>query len=90
MSQKLYRKESSGAVCAVGTQTRYVTLPSSTIDLWMPLIGAVGVGVYALYCRLAREGRVCGYSKRAAHAPMKPAATSHNGAIGRLVASKRG
>ncbi|MBE2192898.1 MAG: hypothetical protein IAE83_01875, partial [Anaerolinea sp.] len=38
----------------------YVTLPTSTIDLWMPLIGAVGVGVYAMYCRLAREGRVRG------------------------------
>ncbi len=60
MSQKLYRKESSGGVYTLNPQSHYVTLPSSTIDLWMPLIGAVGVGVYALYCRLAREGRVRG------------------------------
>ena len=60
MSQKLYRQEASGAVCAVGPQNPYVTLPTATIDLWMPLIGAVGVGVYAMYRRLAREGRVRG------------------------------
>ncbi|MCC6973580.1 MAG: hypothetical protein IT322_06180 [Anaerolineae bacterium] len=60
MNQKLYRKESSGGVYTLNPQSHYVTLPTSTIDLWMPLIGAVGVGVYAMYRRLAREGRVCG------------------------------
>ena len=60
MGKKLYRQETSGEIHTLNPHGHYVTLPTSTIDLWMPLIGAVGVGVYALYCRLAREGRVRG------------------------------
>ncbi|MCC6972384.1 MAG: hypothetical protein IT322_00080 [Anaerolineae bacterium] len=60
MGKKLYRQEASGEIHTLNPHSHYVTLPTSTIDLWMPLIGAVGVGVYALYQRLAREGRVRG------------------------------
>ncbi|CAG0937615.1 hypothetical protein TFLX_06560 [Thermoflexales bacterium] len=60
MGKKLYRQETSGEIHTLNPHRHYVTLPTSTIDLWMPLIGAVGVGVYAMYCRLAREGRVRG------------------------------
>ena len=60
MGKKLYRQETSGEIHTLNPHRHYVTLPTSTIDLWMPLIGAVGVGVYALYQRLAREGRVRG------------------------------
>jgi len=60
MGKKLYRQETSGEIHTLNPHSHYVTVPTSTIDLWMPLIGAVGVGVYAMYCRLALEGRVRG------------------------------
>jgi hypothetical protein len=35
-----------------------VRIPNYVYDLWMPLLGIEAIGVYAVYCRLEREGTV--------------------------------
>ena len=59
MGQKLYHPTANG-----GIQFRSerkpgdVRIPNYVYDLWMPLLGAEAIGVYAVYCRLEMGGSV--------------------------------
>jgi hypothetical protein len=41
-----------------------VRIPNYVYDIWMPLLGIDAIGVYAVYCRLEREGTVKAMSQR--------------------------
>ncbi|NIQ88777.1 MAG: hypothetical protein GWN93_06715 [Deltaproteobacteria bacterium] len=59
MGQKLYHTTEKGGI-SFKTERRVgdVRIPNYVYDLWLPIIGAVGIGVYGVYCRLEREGIV--------------------------------
>ena len=54
MGQKLYSQGETG-IRFTSYRKGEVRIPNYVYDLWMPLLGAVGMGVYAMYCRLERE-----------------------------------
>ena len=59
MGQKLYEEMQSGGIrFKEGRKPWEVRLPCYVYDLWLPIIGATALGVYGLYCRLARQGTV--------------------------------
>lgn len=41
-----------------------VRIPNYVYDLWTPILGIAGLGLYAIYCRLEREGVTKGLSTR--------------------------
>lgn len=65
MGQKLYQRTEDGGI-AFHSERRAgeVRIPNYVYDLWMPLVGATAIGVYAVYCRLERQTVVKGVSMR--------------------------
>jgi hypothetical protein len=55
MGEKLYTKDGNGIRIETDRKLGDVRIPNYVFDLWMPLIGAEAIGVYAMYCRLERE-----------------------------------
>ena len=59
MGKKLYEKTQPGGIrFKSGRKPWEVRIPCYVYDIWLPLIGSTTLGVYSLYCRLAREGIV--------------------------------
>ena len=56
MGQKLYYTTDAGDI-SFKTERKVgdVRVPNYVYDLWLPVLGAVAVGVYGMYCRLERE-----------------------------------
>lgn len=56
---KPYSFTEEGGILFRSTRTVWdVRIPSWVYDLWMPLLGAEAMGIYALYCRLEMHGAV--------------------------------
>jgi DnaD/phage-associated family protein len=60
---KLYRQSSKGIEFKSERKPGEVRIPNSVYDIWMPLLGIEVIGVYAVYCRLEREGQVKGLTQ---------------------------
>ena len=59
--KKFYSETENGGVI-LHTERRIgdVRIPNYVYDMWLPLLGAVTIGVYGMYCRLERGGAVKG------------------------------
>ena len=57
--KKFYSETENGDVI-FRTERRIgdVRIPNYVYDMWLPLLGAVTIGVYGVYCRLERDGAV--------------------------------
>lgn len=62
MGTKLYTQDENGVSFDTERKPGEVRIPNYVYDLWLPLVGATAVGVYAVYCRLERDGDVKGIS----------------------------
>jgi hypothetical protein len=64
MSKKLYYQDEQGGI-TFHTERKIgdVRIPNYIYDLYLPLLGATAIGVYAMYCRLEREGKVQGMNQ---------------------------
>lgn len=64
MSTKLYYQDDEGGI-TFQTERKIgdVRIPNYVFDLYLPLLGATAIGVYAMYCRLEREGKVQGMNQ---------------------------
>lgn len=61
MGKKLYTVNDDGAIrFKMGHRAWGVDVPAYVYDIWMPLLGATAVGVYAAYCRLGYERKIWG------------------------------
>ena len=58
MGRKLYTRTERGVTFSSARRPGEVRIPNYVYDLWLPLLGAEAIGVYAVYCRLEREGAV--------------------------------
>ena len=60
MGQKLYKGDGSGGIRFIDKTGvgHFTQIQNLLWDLWTSLIGCRGVGVYTMYLRLAREGKV--------------------------------
>ena len=65
MGKKLYEQEEAGGICFKSERRPgEVRIPNYVYDLWLPLLGATAIGVYAVYARLERQGVTKGKSLR--------------------------
>lgn len=65
MGKKLYHPTAEGGIAFKSTRQPWeVRIPAWVYDLWMPLVGAEAMGVYALYCRLEMNDGVRGITMR--------------------------
>lgn len=63
-NRKLYRSDEKGGFeFSSDRRSGEVRIPNYVYDLWMPLLGIEVIGVYAVYCRLEREGAVKGITQ---------------------------
>lgn len=61
---KFYAETSSGdTIFRTERKVGEVRIPNYVYDIWMPIIGAVGMGVYGTYCRLERGDKVKGLNQ---------------------------
>lgn len=60
MGKKLYTKDDNGIRIETDRKIGDVRIPNYVFDLWMPLLGAEVIGVYATYCRLEHEQTIKG------------------------------
>ncbi len=58
MGQKLYTNDGGGIAFSTERKPGEVRIPNYVYDLWLPLLGAEVIGVYAVYCCLERAGAV--------------------------------
>ncbi len=58
----LYKQDADGVYFTSERRSGDVRIPNYVFDIWLPLLGAQCIGVYATYCRLEREGLVKGMS----------------------------
>jgi hypothetical protein len=64
MGKKFYAETEQGDTVFYSERRVWeVRLPIYVYDMWLPIIGAVGMGVYSLYCRLERNESVKGISQ---------------------------
>jgi hypothetical protein len=65
MTKTLYiTDENGGLTFHSDRQSGEVRLKNYVFDLWLPILGAEGIGVYGVYCRLEREGTVHGMTMK--------------------------
>ena len=65
MGKKLYTTTDDGGIAFYSERRPGDTrIPNYTYDIWMPLLGSDVIGIYAVYCRLERQGTVKGLSMR--------------------------
>ena len=64
MGKKLYTTMKNGDI-SIRTQRTdpHVRIPNYVYDLWLPIIGATGIGIYGVYCRYERGECVKGLSQ---------------------------
>lgn len=61
----LYQRDEQGGYSFVSKRkTGDVRIPNYVYDLWTPLLGIEAIGVYAVYCRLERQGQVKGLTQK--------------------------
>jgi len=58
MGRKLYEKTPQGGIKFTSHRMGQVRVANYVYDIWLPILGARGVAVYSVYCRLEREGVV--------------------------------
>jgi len=58
MGTKLYQQDDQGIRFTSQRRPGDVRIPNYVYDIWLPLLGATMLGVYAMYCRLEREDTV--------------------------------
>jgi len=59
MGKKFYSEtETGGTIFHTERRIGDVRIPNYVYDIWLPLLGAQALGVYAVYCRLERQGTV--------------------------------
>jgi len=59
MGRKFYAEtESGGTIFRTERKIGDVRIPNYVYDIWLPILGAQALGVYAVYCRLERQGSV--------------------------------
>jgi hypothetical protein len=58
MGRKLYEKQAGGGIKFTSHRMGQVRVPNFVYDIWLPILGAKGVAVYSVYCRLERESVV--------------------------------
>ena len=58
MGRKLYEITPGGGIKFTSHRMGQVRVANYVYDLWLPILGARGVAVYSVYCRLEREGVV--------------------------------
>ena len=64
MGKKFYSETEQGDTIFKSERRVWeVRLPIYVYDMWLPIIGAVGMGVYSLYCRLEMNDQVKGVSQ---------------------------
>lgn len=65
MGKKLYHMtDMGGIVFKTERKIGDVRIPNYVYDLWLPVLGAVAIGIYGVYCRLEREGVVKAMTQR--------------------------
>ena len=58
MGKKLYEYTPEGGIKFISHRMGQVRIANYVYDIWLPIIGAKGIAVYGVYCRLEREGTV--------------------------------
>ena len=58
MGKKLYEHTPGGGIKFTSHRMGQVRIANYVYDIWLPIIGAKGIAVYGVYCRLEREGTV--------------------------------
>lgn len=62
--RKFYTETESGDI-VFHTERKVgdVRIPNYVYDIWLPILGITAIGVYAVYCRLERNGKVKGLTQ---------------------------
>lgn len=58
MGKKLYKETAEGGIKFTSRRMGQVRIANYVYDIWLPILGAKGITVYGVYCRLERAGTV--------------------------------